>query len=645
MDGIFRRSSGVYFARISVPKRLRARLARTEFIASLRVRELHQAKLVGAAVICAWRRLLHELDGRPPVDLLQVSVGSPLLGTSTLIPLRTAAAASGLSEDELLGLAAAGEIGLHVLPGRYAGFVIPLAELDRDAETGGYDVPIPAYMPATAVRTEAPGPLALWRQEQEVVVQGLRERKPMGSAVLLLMPGKPRVGFAPDPPMDLSKFELHVLPQEVEAQRQRLAALITPSQLEALHAVAPAAPTPSPTRKRRKASEAVAAYMDERGRQCSADQARRIRAACDLFVELSGDPWLDTVDRAALRNYRDHLLPTVPAHENKVRLMHGSTSITESSRKIEQLGLKWPSISQAERAKRMQWLSGMFEWLAQEKWIAEDISDGLATAIRAKTAKASHTRRDLFTADDLKKIFGAPWFQTGRGTLTRQGTYREFLPYYYWLPLLGLYFGARINEICQLALTDIKQTPAGTWYVDINEDDEAQERKVKNAQSVRAIPLHPHLTALGLLDWRKELLAHGHSRLFPELKHDPVKGYSKAAVKWFSCYLKRIGWPRDGRKVFHSFRHTLASACLNDLGLSEAVTAQISGHKRGQTVLGATYRKDLEIDRLAPTVAKLSFQLPQITMFDPSSGLDALHDALERKLNISAARRASMRRP
>lgn len=145
------------------------------------------------------------------------------------------------------------------------------------------------------------------------------------------------------------------------------------------------------------------------------------------------------------------------------------------------------------------------------------------------------------------------------------------------------------------------------------------------------IPLHPELVRLGLPAWRNRLESEGHKRLFPELSYDATKGYSKAAVKWFSGYLARLGWTRNTRKVFHSFRHTLASYCLNRLKLGEALTAQISGHQRSKSVLGTTYRKDEPPREVVESIARVIFDLPHIAAFDIGEGFVALDDALRRK--------------
>ena len=57
-----------------------------------------------------------------------------------------------------------------------------------------------------------------------------------------------------------------------------------------------------------------------------------------------------------------------------------------------------------------------------------------------------NAQRSRFTEGDLKHLFAIDIY-TGRKTCK---------DYQYWLPLLGAYTGARMNEICQLYLGDIK---------------------------------------------------------------------------------------------------------------------------------------------------------------------------------------------
>lgn len=258
-----------------------------------------------------------------------------------------------------------------------------------------------------------------------------------------------------------------------------------------------------PAAKGMRTSDATERYMNERSTGCAEDRTRRLRDACNLFADLMGDPLVSAVTRDMLRTYRDEYLPKVPAKLHLLR--HKHPEIAESiTAAIGVVDSKWPRISELEQRKRMGWLAGLFAWLSKERLIEADPADGLDQASANQDAgpkKRKHRKqdsRDAFTDDDLRAIFSASWFKTGRGQINLAGTYREFMPLYYWLPLLGLHTGARINELCQLKLTDIKQTPAGVWYIDIN--DGADDQSVKNSNSVRNVPLHPLLIQLGLLE-------------------------------------------------------------------------------------------------------------------------------------------------
>jgi hypothetical protein len=117
VDNIFRRESGIYFARLVVPARLRQIIGKIELIASTGIRDLSVAKIVGAEIPSSWRRHLLELD-RLFVDIVQLSIGSPILGAAGLLPLRDAAHASGMDLELLLREAAQKRLPLYYQPGK-----------------------------------------------------------------------------------------------------------------------------------------------------------------------------------------------------------------------------------------------------------------------------------------------------------------------------------------------------------------------------------------------------------------------------------------------------------------------------------------------------------------------------------------------
>jgi integrase len=150
--------------------------------------------------------------------------------------------------------------------------------------------------------------------------------------------------------------------------------------------------------------------------------------------------------------------------------------------------------------------------------------------------------------------------------------------------------------------------------------------------------VHPHLIELGLPGYVKALSDAGYSRLFPELKRDAIKGYGKPAGNWFNERFlgKQLAIPRDGKRTFHSFRHTFITA-LSELEVPPDIQAQLAGHSRGNTVTAARYRKDAEAERLLTYVERLDFKLSTIKPFVVADGLAAVKDGLKRKQTSTKA--------
>ena len=89
----------------------------------------------------------------------------------------------------------------------------------------------------------------------------------------------------------------------------------------------------------------------------------------------------------------------------------------------------------------------------------------------------------------------------------------------YWLPLLALYTGATLAELCQLHLSDIYQHKAfdGSehWIIDINK---SENKRLKNKFRARLIPVSKVLINLGLIDYVQSLSLTSEVKLFPTAK-------------------------------------------------------------------------------------------------------------------------------
>ena len=270
------------------------------------------------------------------------------------------------------------------------------------------------------------------------------------------------------------------------------------------------------------------------------------------------------------------------------------------------------------------------------------------TRARVKKVKADEQRSAL-ADEDLAKIFSAYWFQHGKGELTAKGVYYRFRPHYYWLPLLALYCGGRLNELCQLYLKDIvvhESVPCIDFNLvgenKLNLDDEdssesgedaelAADKSLKNISSERLVPIPKALMDLGFLEYVEQLRHLEHGRLFPELVFDREKGYGKAAGSWFNeRFMGRdLQIKRDGKKTFHSMRHNFATA-LGAAGIASNLKADLMGHSRTGTTGDKRYDKGV-FDKRKAALETITYNLPKIRAFDVKEGVKALDDALRLK--------------
>jgi integrase len=181
--------------------------------------------------------------------------------------------------------------------------------------------------------------------------------------------------------------------------------------------------------------------------------------------------------------------------------------------------------------------------------------------------KRPHKPRVGFSIENLNAIFQSPIYTQGYLPL---GGGRIAC---YWLPLLALFTGARLEELAQLRVSDVKAAKGLGHYLVIS-DLGNPSAHLKNEHSRRNIPLHPMLTACGFL---RHVTERESGYLFPDLKLNPRGKRSGYFSHWFSGYLRKKVGITDTRKVFHSFRHTFKDQCRT-VGIEEAVHDALTGH-------------------------------------------------------------------
>lgn len=162
----------------------------------------------------------------------------------------------------------------------------------------------------------------------------------------------------------------------------------------------------------------------------------------------------------------------------------------------------------------------------------------------------------------------------------------------YWLPIIGLYTGARLREICQLNPQCDWGVEGGVWYLAFDENTPAGQgvKKTIKTGETRNVPLHPELIRLGLPEYLERMRKGGADRLFPSFRVKGGNPYTVAGVA-FTELLKEVGiYDNQTKKAkvtgMYVFRKTFAT-----YGDEQGVRVEpFVGHRqRGKTITQKHY--------------------------------------------------------
>lgn len=237
-------------------------------------------------------------------------------------------------------------------------------------------------------------------------------------------------------------------------------------------------------------------------------------------------------------------------------------------------------------------LGAFFKWCVGQGHMRQNYADG--AKIKTRKTKRPDEIRKAFSKADLMVLFGSPGY--------REDRFKE--SYHFWLPILALYTGARMNELAQLRLKDI-QVVDGIPALIFQEDPDDPTISIKNAASHRTIPLHPFVAEeLNFMGYVQSMKKKGEVRLFPELPHQN-NNYGHKATKWFGTYKTKLVLTSK-QLVFHSFRHTLTDNLKQQL-ITETLIDELTGHAlQGETM--GRYGKRYNVDVLyREAVLKLNY--------------------------------------
>lgn len=270
-----------------------------------------------------------------------------------------------------------------------------------------------------------------------------------------------------------------------------------------------------------------------------------------MFVEWTGNPRLDSITYEMVEDYRNNCLSKLPVRQGGSKKFAGLT--------LKQLvDLKdIPRISTKTINKAMNIVEAFFGFAHKRGFITVNPAVDLSIPIRVD----ARDERDAFTSDGLRRVFSLPHYDNQ----SKLRVDAKVKPYHchFWIPLLGLYTGARLEELAGLRVEDVKYAE-GIHYLQIVPHE---LRRLKTASSRRIVPLHPFIAKdCKFVDFVSTKPHREGGLVFGELlglRQNDRLGH--IISKWFSRAIRKVGVSES----FHSFRHTFISNLFAHPGMDQ----------------------------------------------------------------------------
>lgn len=306
---------------------------------------------------------------------------------------------------------------------------------------------------------------------------------------------------------------------------------------------------------------------------------------CRRFVELHGVIPIRSITKSHVREFKDAML-RFPSRLGRMSKFKNKT-VPQLLEHVEKHPDTQCLSPRTVNDKALGAVAAVLSYATRNGYLEHNPASG----IKVEVSKVAKNRRLSYSVDDLNKIFRFPIYTTGERPAGGAGEAA------YWLPLLAAFTGARLEELGQLDVEDIKKE-RGVTFIDITNLD--GQKHIKTESSKRRVPIHPELVRLGFLQYVKEFDS---GRLFPRVVSS-VDKLTAPFSKWWGNYARKHGIT-DKRKVFHSFRHAAKDA-LREGGVEEQISDAITGH--AALTEGRKYgSQGVPITRLAEGVAKLTY--------------------------------------
>jgi integrase len=242
--------------------------------------------------------------------------------------------------------------------------------------------------------------------------------------------------------------------------------------------------------------------------------------------------------------------------------------------------------------------SQFFKWCSLIEYIKSNPFENIK--LGQKPLKKKSEQRLRWSKEQLHKLFSHIQFRFNESD--NKYKYAD-----YWVPLICLYSGMRVSEVCQLRTDKILKVH-NTYIFDVDSADEKTQLKTLNAY--RQIPIHSKLISLGFLDFVTRRNASEERLLFNEKPLGKYTDWSKRIGGRFVGVFNKMGLEANDRPTLYGLRHTFIDE-LQQQDVNENIVAELVGHSKSNITFGR-YGKKVNIELLKEKIELIPSSLVNI---------------------------------
>jgi integrase len=223
----------------------------------------------------------------------------------------------------------------------------------------------------------------------------------------------------------------------------------------------------------------------------------------------------DTPVRSITRAHCRDLIETLRSLPRNASKRYPRLSPVEAAAKAKGAG-DTDLISPANLNAYLNKFGGVLNWAVKEEMVDRNPAHGL----RVPDPTLRRDKRLPFSTAQLRAMFTAPLYTGCRDDGHGYAVPGEQRPRNarFWIPLIGLHCGLRLNEACQLDVSDVRMIEEIACFV-VTEASEGDgtDKRLKTASSARVVPVHREVLALNFMQFVGERRRAGVTKLFGEV--------------------------------------------------------------------------------------------------------------------------------